>query len=514
MAGSDKEVEFTGTKSDTASLFILICVAALLGVYLIAAAVLISKDGVFYIEQAQKLSSDPLTIIKGHPPGYPFLVFAAHKFVAFFSSGSSVYTWIYSAQGITLLSELLALIPLYFTGKILVGRGKSFWAILILVMLPYPAKMASDALRDWPYVFCLACGFWAILWGAKIRKQWIFAAAGLSAGLGYIIRPVCAQLIVYAMVWFGYCLFHPAKTVIRRKTVLALVLLIAGFLIPVVPYSIARGRILPAKIHSIKRSLCLDAVTNKTAEDSIYSYKAPVKYAAVVSNKIPEAAGKLVEKAGANLMWFFVLPLLFGIYCHFQKIATLEEKLLMPTFVGLNIALLFLRYCCVQPDLTHRYVLPLTVFTIFYVPTGLKLLSCRIVNRNQRDKPTINILSEKAQKFFYILLVTGLCICLPKLLRPIRIEKQGYLSAAKWLRENTARDDVVAVPDRRLYFYAERKGLIYEGEGIVPSAEYVLRIVRGRSEEPKFGKTMKQAHWFWADERKKSGKRIVIYKRM
>ncbi|MFB0556019.1 MAG: hypothetical protein ACETWQ_22165 [Phycisphaerae bacterium] len=146
------ETKYKEHRDDVINLLILILIASVLGVYLIATTVLIAKDGVYYIERAQKLSSDPVGIIKSHPPGYPFLIFAAHKFVTLFTDNSSVFTWIYTAQSVTLLCRLIALIPLYFIGKFFVGSKITFWATLILIILPYPAEFGSDALRDWPHL--------------------------------------------------------------------------------------------------------------------------------------------------------------------------------------------------------------------------------------------------------------------------------------------------------------------------------------------------------------------------
>jgi len=498
-------------KDDAINLFILIFIASAVGIYLIATTVLIAKDGVFYIERAQEFSSNPVRIIKGHPFGYPFLIFISHKLVTLFTDSSSVYTWIYPAQGVNLLCRIFSFIPLYFMGKILVGSRNSFWSLLILALLPYPTEFGSDALRDWPHIFFLACGFWAILWGATKRNWWIFVLVGLSAGLGYMIRPVCAQLIVYGIVWLVYCFFRAVRTFSRSKTTLATVLLIAGFLIPVGPYAIIRGKILPEKLYPIIQSFSLGAGIDETAKANIYDYKASVEYIAGINNKILEAAGNLVEKAGANLMWFFALPWLVGTYHHFKKTATYQERLLIPTFVGLNVIFLFLRYCCVELDLTHRYILPLTVFTIFYIPRGLELLSCWLVNIKQRNKLTVPISSAKAQKFFSVLLIIGLCICLPKLLRPIRIEKQGYLSAAGWLRENAVQEDIIAVPDRRLYFYAERKGAVYESGKFDARAKYIVKIAKDE-EGPKFDRTVREVYSAWANQREKEGKKVVIYR--
>ena len=189
-------------KDDFAHIAILLVIAIIIGAYLITTTVLIAEDGVKYIEYAREFSNDPIKVIKGWLPfGYPFLIFLSHKFVTLFSNSSSLKMWIYSAQGMTLLCRLFAVIPLYFIGRLLVGNKKSFWAILILLILPYPAEFGSDVLRDWPYILFLATGFLFLLLGAKQDRWWMFGITGLSAGLGFAIRPECAQLVIYGVLW-------------------------------------------------------------------------------------------------------------------------------------------------------------------------------------------------------------------------------------------------------------------------------------------------------------------------
>jgi hypothetical protein len=485
-------------------ILILLSIALGIGVYLISATVLIAKDGVFYIQQAQRFSSDPLGVMREHPFGYPFLIFAAHKFTCFFGECPSVYGWIYPAQSANLLCRILALIPLYFIGKTLVGGRNSFWSLLILILLPYPAEFGSDALRDWPYIFFLAGGFWAILKAARDRCWWIFGLVGLSSGLGYMIRPECAQLIVYGIMWLTYCFLRPAKTLSRSRIVPAIVLLIGGFLIPVGPYAIVKGKILPEKLRGVVRALSSNTGADKAATTDIHSHKTPAKYTKSTDNRLLDAAGNLVEKAGANLMWFFAAPLIVGIYHHFRKVAAFEEKFLITALIVLNISFLLLRYCCVSPDLTHRYILPLTVMTVFYIPAGLNLLGRLVVK-------TTAIQPGKTQKVFYTLLIIGICVCLPKLLRPIRIDKQGYLLAANWLRANTSREDIIAAPDSRLYFYAERHGIIYESGKTAQNTKYLVKIINSEDEQPQLGTAAEKVYSVWVDGRTKS-KKLVIYK--
>lgn len=505
---SQLEFKSEKNKSDLINLLILLSIAAIIGIYLIVTAVLISKDGVFYIERAQQFAQSPLEVIKGHPFGYPFMIFAGHKFVALFTSSTSNHTWIYSAQSVNLLCRILALIPLYFIGKILVGSRNSFTALLILVFLPYPAEFGSDVLRDWPNILFLACGFWAILWGANKGNWWIFGLAGLSSGLGYMVRPECLQLIIYGTIWLTYSFFHETRQRSRAKIFLGIALLIAGFLIPVAPYSAVKGEVLPGKFHTIIKSFSSNTEPVKELEAGIYRHALRMRYSAGVTTKAVEAAGNLIEKAGANLMWFFVLPLFIGIYHHLKTSTAKGVNLLITSFVAVNIIILFLRYCYVSPDLTHRYILPLTVFTIFYIPTGLKLLSCAITKTNLKN--TLKLSGDKPQKAFRILIIIGICICLPKLARPIRIEKKTYLFAIKWLKENTNSQDIISASDRRLYFYAERNGLVYERVAIPSESDYLVTVVKGEESAAGIGTKMRKEAEVWVNEKKK--KRLVVYK--
>jgi len=70
--------------------------------------------------------------------------------------------------------------------------------------------------------------------------------------------------------------------------------------------------------------------------------------------------------------------------------------------------------------------------------------------------------------------------------------------------------DIIAIPDKRITFYAERKGLEY-GEQIPEQVDYIVRIVKSGDEKLGFGKDNKEEYSTWVDKRKKSRK-LVIYK--
>lgn len=506
------EAKYKEHKDDIVNLTFLILIASALGVYLIATTVLIADDGIYYIERAQKLSTDPSGVMKSHPPGYPCLIFLAHKFVMLFSNSSSVFSWIYTAQSVTLLCRLFALIPLYFIGRFLIGGKKSFWAILILLILPYPARFGSDVLRGWPYVLFLATGFLFLLWGAERGKWWSFGIVGLVTGLGFIVRPECVQLMVYSILWLLVRLLKPKCNMSRPKLLCALFILLIGFALPVAPCVIEAGRIIPPKLGGLidfpKEHVTFSFQSQSENEPNVESDNSIDTIVSSLGN-ITKSIGRLVERISENLMYFFVPALLIGIYCRFRKqsSATDIERFFMPVFIILNVIIMILLYSGYE-YISRRHCLPLVVFLIFYVVTGLEVLGSRLGSRNTQSRSEAAL---NSRRWFFILLAIGAAVCLPKLVRPVRIEKQGYRDAAKWLNENTAQGDLIAMPDSRIGFYAERSRIEYIDDEIPAKAKYVVRIEKSENPISDSDSVLRKEYSCWVNVKKKE-KKLAIYR--
>ena len=513
---ADRKTNNNDYRNDILNLLILVLIASVLGIYLIATTVVISKDGVMYIELARQFPSEPLQTIRGISFGYPFLlsfgysflIFAAHRLAAAFGAGSSILIWVYAAQSVTLLCRVLALIPLYFIGKLLVGGRKSFWAILILIALPYPAEFGSDALRDWPHILFLAGGFLLLLWGAEGGKWWMFGGAGLAAGLGHMIRPECAQLVGYGALWILVRLIMPKPNMNRRALLGALSVLFIGFAIPVFPYMSARGRILPEKLRDYINVYALWEPENTTEPG--FDFSSPYT-ASSLPREIAEGIGRLAEEMSDNLFYYFVPALLLGVYTRARNKSAARdtERFFIPAFVLLNVTMLILLYEHWH-YISRRHCLPLVVFLVFYVPVGLEIMARWFEERFSRSRWQMG---WNSRIWFFILLAIGVGICMPKLLRPMAIDKWGFRAAAKWLKENTGQDDVIAVPDKRISFYAERKRIEYTSE-VPEGAGYVVRIVGSEGGEAPSAKTGREEFSVEVDKRKKDKKRLLIHKRL
>ena len=721
-------------KSDFVRLGVLLGLCLAVGAYLIVTTVLISKDGVFYIGQAQNLARDPLGVAQRHPPGYPFLLWIAHEAAGAFTGRDSLILWIHASQGVTLLCRLVALIPLYFLGKSLIGGTRAFWAVLILIVLPYPAQYGSDVLRDWPYVMFLSVGFWLLYEALQRRLWWMFALVGLDAAMGYLIQPASAQLVLYGLLGLAVVLLsRPRESTFAPLA--AAVLLVVGFAAPVVPYVCATGTLVPQQLRPAtfnsapvitsvggrgagrdplefevregealeigveasdpqgdeltfslaavpvgsrpvyqfhltaggdcfttisdeeKNSLLdmyspavreydgivyyayaradaraglepvyrfwspsrqrhfytiseseKDAILTESPKDAwtyegiaFYAFaqgrqppdampvrrfwsertghswavtmpgqnSAPVSdsnmvddgvawyvyvagkppggmsmedrtlrwrpgpgrrgeyainivvsdgdmescqlvkvmvhegpavathlehaYASVgvaplrgvVSTavqyaglgRLPGAVDRLFDGFAESLMVFFLVPWGVGLYYRMRYEADRLERVLMTAVIAVNVGLILSRYLWVAPSMERRYCLALIALTIFYVPAGLERiagwLSRRAVARDRRQ----GLPTEHNSPWFNVLAIVGIGICLPKLLTPLYAEKDSYVKAIQWLRDNTRPEDVTAVPDNRLTFYAERPALLYRGEVDPRRADYIVRIL-------------------------------------
>ncbi|HUU20805.1 MAG TPA: glycosyltransferase family 39 protein [Sedimentisphaerales bacterium] len=504
------EAKYKEHKDDVINLLILILIASVLGVYLIATTVLIAKDGVYYIERAQKLSSDPVGIIKGHPPGYPFLIFIAHRFVTLFTDNSSVFIWIYTAQSVTLLCRLIALIPLYFIGKFLVGSKRSFWAILILIILPYPAEFGSDALRDWPHILFLSTGLLFLIWGSRFGKWWMFAIAGLAAGLGHTIREECTQIVIYGILWLLISLFLPRGNISRLKAIRLTLILLIGFAIPAAPYMKVRGRVLPPKLKRVIS--CNTPWQSSGLEQSGFDDTVAVYTASGMPTDILKALGQLGEKISDNLMHFFILPLAVGLYQHFRK---LRRTLLTERFFILALMILYLAMMVMLHKhygyISRRHCMPMVVFTVFYIPVGLQIIARWLSKRASKSSLSIK---RNRQRWFFILVAVGFSICTAKFDRitPLGWKMQGYIDTAKWLKENTSEKDLIAMADSRIGFYAQRSSRRMDGEKIPGNTTYVVKFLDGKQAEDgiTFNREVRKRYSVWMNK-KKTKKRIVIY---
>lgn len=507
-----KTIEQSDKAKDFINVSILLTVALCIGLYLITTTAVIAKDGVTFIKYAKQLdvAHTQTMVNEFQHPGYPWLILTAYRMTGFLHENTSILNWVYCAQSVTLIFRLLAIVILYFIAKQLFGARMSFWAILILVLLPKPAEYGSDALSDWPHLFFLVSGLLLLFKGVANKRWWIFGFAGLAAGAGYLIRPECAQLVVLGSLWLGLQLLWPKRVMSKGKALSALVLILVGFLAIAGPYMKLKGAVFPKKnvgqFTQRSQQLEVHAENNQTISEATHTSQ-------FTPSNIAKAFGKLVGNVGETLMWFFVPALLIGMRKWFKGQKWHEsESFFIIALIALNIPVMIWLYCK-HGYMSNRHTLPLLIIPILYVPVGLQELAIWLQDRFSKKAEPSAAINHDERFWFLVLLLIGVSICTPKLFRPIRAEKQGYRAAAEWLKANTDSAAIVAVPDKRISFYAERRELVYENENIPEKIDYIVKVFKKQKDEAALMESSGKAEYKYVNK-KKRGINVIIYKKL
>ncbi len=468
--------------------------AVAVGLYLIWQTCLITKDGPLYIERAKNLLIAPREVIAGPEIAYPAMILAAHKIVSFFGFADSPYVWTIPTQVMTLCCMLASLILIYLLGKNIVGRQDAFMAIVILVFLPYPMRFAVDIVREWPSMMMFMAAmtvFWA---GAKKNSSVLFALAGGLTGIAYLVRAENAQVIIYALIWLSVCFFTKRVEMSRKKTVLTAAALLACFAVVAVPYMVVKGQLLPEKLQEL--------MSNQDALNIADS----LNYAGISCGKLGRAFTKIIERVAENLMYYFFVFFVVGVYVRIKQREEISEieKIIVPTFFAINITMMVLLYYN-HGYMSRRHCLAMSIVGLLYVPAGLRMVAMKLEEKFGRKE------KDPAGRFWLVvLLIVGIGICLPKLLQPKRVDRVGFLNAARWLNANTPEDAIIAVPDFRVSFYAGRAGLEgWDIKDITQQAGYWVRVVKAGEPVEAWGVKIAE----FPLDGKSAEKMVIVFKR-
>ncbi|AQT69612.1 putative membrane protein [Anaerohalosphaera lusitana] len=453
-AFNDLKIEKSG---DSLKITILICVALAIGLYLIATTVVIAKDGVGYIEDAKDLAATGSLGSRVYGPGYPYMISAWYRVLGFVVMPDSLVGWTTAAQSVTLLCKIAAIIPLYFVGKLVVGAGKSFWAVLILLILPAPAKYGSDVLREWPYILFLGLGLLLLMLGSRRQNIWAFAGAGICAGVGQMIRPEAVLLMLVVGGWAVAVFAGLNQGTGKGKTALMALAALAGFAIPSIFYVKVGGDLVAPQL----RGLFAVCQMNR----NLSHVSGHLQWVcAQTQTGVLESSWEVLEVIGQTVNYVFVVPLLLGAAKSFRRGKDLlrDEWFFIWCLMGIYFGMLVLLH------VTHGYVssrhcLPMIAFAVFFVPVGGIDIAKWLHSK-------LNFASVRMYALF--LLAAAIAVCLPRLFRPINFDKQQFLQAAEWLDENCPEDALIGVLDARLGFYSSRQWEVFVRD--VPSdADYV-----------------------------------------
>lgn len=459
MAQLDTPVPLT-PRQEWGSMAALAILAVALGLYLVLTSVLIADDGVYYIKQAQRLEDPGGKTPVANFLGYPWLVTWSWRLVTALGADPGGPTWIYTAQTVTLLCRVLAVLVFYRLGRILVGPRDCLVGMLVLVALPEPAHWGSDALRDWPSALFIGIGLLAMMRGILTERMRWFAAAGVLSGLGCAVHLVAAQGVLLGTCWLGWRGLRPAATGWTRKRALkAGAMLWVCFAGAVWVVGAAQGYVIPERFNMTDEGA--DVAAGFEARTALRQEAGWSPQQVIVgAGRVVGGLAATLEALAENLMWFFAVAAAIGWIGLVRSRNRQLERFMVGGLLLVNVLLCVARYVWVEPHVSRRYMLTLTAVACFYVPAGFRIAARWWVSRRQRDDGGTDA-TIAANRVFWILLVVGLALCVPKLIRPIRVDKQGYRDAAQWIARNTDEGTAIAVFDPRIALYADREGVRY-----------------------------------------------------
>ncbi len=456
---------------------ILAVIVLILGVYHIVSAVLVSKDTINFVTYAKTFTENPAPTIRSNDqhPGFPAMIFLTHQAVKTFST-DPVWSWLYSAQITALVFRLLSIIPLYFLARMLVGPKLCFWSMFVLLLSPDLTKYGSDGLSDWPHLFFLSSALLAMIYAAQKKKLWPWPLVGLLTGLGYLIRPECAQIIIYAGLFLALSFVWKTWSIGFLKTIAAGLLVLVFFFACAIPYMHFKGAIFPKKkvLQFESTQTTPDQPQNLAAAPgcvSMQAYKAGINFAA-----IGNTSWKIAENICQTLLWFYAFPLIFALFKYFIYPEKYDPKrVILLLMILLNIALLSWLYNSYH-YMDRRHTIILAVLGAILVPLGIEMWAHSF---EKIFTPNAHLMKKenRGHFWFFLLLVVGFCIYLPNLYTPIHNDKQALRSASDWLIENTTPSDSIALCpdlDGRIGFYAQRKTFDCEKTKIPPTTDYII----------------------------------------
>ncbi|MHC4744530.1 MAG: ArnT family glycosyltransferase [Planctomycetota bacterium] len=477
---ADRPLEQSSAKQDAAHLAIILAIGLFVGIYLIVTAVVISEDGAAFVQFARNLRASPVETMLQEPqhPGYPYLILATANIAEVFCQADTLSAWVYSAQAVTLTFRLAAIVLIYYMGKLLVGPKPGFVAALLLIVLPLPARYGSEALSDWPALFFVIAAMLLLVHGAMRGGWWLFGLAGAATGAGYLVRPECAQIIACGLLWLTLQLFAPKRNMSRPRTALAIAAFIIGFCALTAPYMNLKGAAFPKKdMGEFASDMHLTDEYNRQPQmtcDVLHT-------ADLLPAKIMEAFLRVFGNIGEMVMWFF-LPAIFIGFCDYFKQrldSWMDPKRFFPLAALVFGAIPLIWLYGKHSYMSKRHTLLMVAVFAFFIRRGLQILAA-LVGSIVCPRPRAPRTAEDYRNFFYVvLLIAGISLCIPKLLKPLHRDKLFIRQAAEWFAEYGEPQAVIAARDYRIGFYAEREGIAFNERKIPEEADYVV-IREGR----------------------------------
>ncbi len=218
---------------------LMIVVTAPLG-FLVGRADVIFADGVRYIGQAERIAggswSDGFFRSIDHPL-YPLLIAIVHGILGDRGADS----WQIAAQGASVLSAVLLVIPLYLLIVELFDASTARLGCILFYLLPVNNHVFADALSESTFLLFWTWGLWSALRYLRAgRFAWLPLTIGFAA-LAYLTRPEGLLLPAAVLATLLAAPLLPETKLNRRPYWSAIAFFLIGGMCTIGPYVLMKG---------------------------------------------------------------------------------------------------------------------------------------------------------------------------------------------------------------------------------------------------------------------------------
>ena len=399
----------------------------------------ISRDGVRFVELAYKFTHDPAKWLplESKQPGYPFLLDAAHRIFSTLSPNSAepwTLLWERAGRWLAVTTGTAVVLLVYLLAERLFNPTTAAVAGLFAAMWPQGTHLSADVLSDMPHLAFYLFALWLAYRTVERMKFGTAAAAGVVAGLAYLIRQEAIGLLpaVAFAVWRCGTAF-PTR---RRAAIVAICL--AGFALAAAPHSIAVGKLIP----------------NKNPFDFLQDAEsfAPATGAVFAAHIAPwQAPSRMAEEWARGGRYVFAALFLVCLFVRTMPVAERRGRDLIAAAALAQLALVQLRVSA-YGEISSRYLVIPVALSIPWAAAAFTALVTRVSLRIYDPSPP-----RRAAVW-----LSGFIIALTPLIlyatRPVNAGKEHFRNAGLWLAERAAEDDIIVAHSRleQLMFYAGR----------------------------------------------------------
>lgn len=473
-------------------LLLVLILAALIRLQAAVNLACISRDGVQFVTFAKRLAVEPIPVIREttRQPGMSALMLAVNRIAINPVYQEHPLIWQACGQLLSVAGGVaVCLLILLLARRLFHDEWLALLAGLLACVWPQGVQLSGDVLSDMPH---LALYLSALLVGhAAIERKCLrrLALCGLLAALAYLIRQ--EALGVLSAVFIGWLWPRPAATTSRRLA--GLVVLSICFVVPVSPYSVAAGRIMPNKTigellwgspppsSSMTCPVHHDFHAFEECHDSGIDVPAPSRDIALrepaTAHLVPwyQAPARMVEEWSKSGRYIFSTLILFALFLRSAPKAERSCARLVLLAVALQVLAVQLRVKS-YGEISSRYLVIPAALCIPWAAAGMatvvRLLALRMSMRGRgeearpRGKHDVLITepsfaAQDDRRLRSLWLSASILVFAPLVYyasQQFGADKASYKLAGWWLRSNTdPKERILAHEDaERIMFYAGR----------------------------------------------------------